>query len=85
MLPKDLKYCTKFAKQNFDKWVPSLPLINRRFQGKCPALFGFFLTVHLEYKNTLGKNAPPLDTVEAKLNWIFSIYDADDGGRFQKF
>ena len=24
-----------------------------------------------------------MDTPEAKLNWIFSIYDADDGGRFQ--
>ena len=34
-------------------------------------------------KNLFGQNAPRLDTAEAKLNWIFSIYDADDGGRFR--
>ena len=33
---------------------------------------------------SIDQNAPSLDTAEAKLNWIFSIYDADDGGRFQK-
>ena len=32
---------------------------------------------------TTNQNAPSLDAPEAKLNWIFSIYDADDGGRFQ--
>ena len=33
---------------------------------------------------SIDQNAPSLETAEAKLNWIFSIYDADDGGRFQK-
>ena len=35
-------------------------------------------------KISIDQNAPSLDTAEAKLNWIFSIYDADDGGRLKK-
>ena len=31
---------------------------------------------------SLGKNAPCMDTPEAKLNWIFTAYDTDGGGRW---
>lgn len=37
------------------------------------------------YEFMLVKNAPSLDTPEAKLHWIFSAYDTDGGGRWASF
>ena len=41
------------------------------------------MNVNENLKFVCEQNAPSLDTPEAKLNWIFSIYDADDGGRLK--